>query len=192
MGAPVTMGMLFMVAYNLVDTYFIGLLHDDYQLAASNLAYPVMMVLIAISGIVGNGGASYIARCMGAGAVLLIVALLDAATLAAWLGRCEALGLAALVETHDEAEIDTAVRAGARIIGVNNRNLKDFSVDLGNAARLRDRVPPDCLFVAESGVRGPEDVARLRRLGADAVLVGEALMRAEDKKARLRELKGEP
>ena len=69
MGAPVTMGMLFMVAYNLTDTYFIGLLHDDYQLAASNLAYPVMMILIAISGIVGNGGASYIARCMGAGKI---------------------------------------------------------------------------------------------------------------------------
>lgn len=66
MGLPVTMGMLFMVAYNLVDTYFIGLLHDDYQLAAANLSYPVMMIMIAISGIVGNGGASYIARCIGA------------------------------------------------------------------------------------------------------------------------------
>ena len=129
------------------------------------------------------------ACCMGADAVLLIVALLNAATLEAWLGRCEVLGLAALVETHDEAEIDTAVRAGARIIGVNNRNLKDFSVDLGNAARLREHVPPECVFVAESGVRSPEDVARLRRIGADAVLVGEALMRSENKKARLHELR---
>lgn len=67
MGIPVTMGMLFMVVYNLVDTYFVGLLHDDYQLAATNLAYPIMMVTVAIAGIVGNGGASYIARCIGAG-----------------------------------------------------------------------------------------------------------------------------
>jgi indole-3-glycerol phosphate synthase len=100
------------------------------------------------------------------------------------------LGLAALVEAHDEQEIASAVSAGAEIIGVNNRNLKDFSVDFSNAARLRDRIPPNCLYVAESGVHRPEDVAALKAIGADAVLMGEVLMRSPDKGtmlARLRE-----
>ena len=131
------------------------------------------------------------ARVMGADAALLIVSLTDARTLAAYLERCESLGLAALVETHDETEIDTAVSAGAKIIGVNNRNLKDFTVNMDNAARLRDRIPPDCIYVAESGVRAPEDVERLRRIGADAVLVGETLMRAPDPADMLRSLKGD-
>ena len=130
------------------------------------------------------------ARVLGADAVLLIAALLEDRELAADLDRCAELGLAALVETHDEAEIRRAVAVGARIIGVNNRNLKDFSVNLDNAARLRERVPADRVFVAESGVAGPEDTAYLRRAGADAVLVGEALMRADNKKARLAELRG--
>ena len=108
------------------------------------------------------------ARVMGANAALLIVSLMDERTLAAYLEHCEELGIAALVETHDEEEIRTAVSAGAKIIGVNNRNLKDFSVDFGNAARLRDRIPPECIYVAESGVRTPEDVQRLRQIGADA------------------------
>ena len=131
------------------------------------------------------------ARVMGADAALLIVSLLDEQTLGAYLERCEELGIAALVETHDEAEIRTAAAAGAKIIGVNNRNLKDFSVDFGNAARLRDRIPAGCVYVAESGVKTPEDVERLRRIGADAALIGEALMRAEDPAAMLKQLKGE-
>jgi len=130
------------------------------------------------------------ARVMGADAVLLIVSLLDGKTLEKYLERCGKLGIAALVETHDGEEIRTAVSAGARIIGVNNRNLKDFSVDFENAARLRDRIPADCVYVAESGVRTPEDVQRLREIGADAALVGETLMRAEDPAAMLRALKG--
>jgi indole-3-glycerol phosphate synthase len=93
------------------------------------------------------------------------------------------------VETHDAAEIDTAVAAGAEVIGVNNRNLKDFSVDFENAARLRDRIPPDRIYVAESGVSRPEDVDRLQRIGADAVLIGEMLMRAPDRRAALGELR---
>ncbi len=129
------------------------------------------------------------ARVMGADAVLLICALLDTPTLARYLDRCEELGLSALAETHNAAEIDSALAAGARLIGVNNRNLKDFSVDFSNAARLRDRIPPECTFVAESGVRGPEDVRMLRRIGADAALIGEALMRAGDRPAFLRELR---
>ena len=131
------------------------------------------------------------ARVMGANAALLIVSLMDGKTLEAYLERCEELGIAALVETHDEEEICTAVSVGAKIIGVNNRNLKDFSVDFSNAARLRDRIPADCIYVAESGVRTPEDVQRLRQIGADAALIGETLMRAEDPAEMLRRLKGE-
>ena len=128
------------------------------------------------------------ARVMGANAALLIVSLMDGKTLEAYLEHCAELGIAALVETHDEEEIRTAVSAGAKIIGVNNRNLKDFSVDFDNAARLRDRIPTDCVYVAESGVRTPEDVQRLRQIGADAALIGETLMRAEDPAVKLREL----
>lgn len=129
------------------------------------------------------------ARVMGANAALLIVSLMDERTLAAYLEHCEELGIAALVETHDEEEIRTAVSAGAKIIGVNNRNLKDFSVDFGNAARLRDRIPPECIYVAESGVRTPEEVQRLRQIGADAALIGETLMRAEDPAETLKSLR---
>ena len=129
------------------------------------------------------------ARVMGANAVLLIVSLLDRETLEKYLERCAELGIAALVETHDAAEIDTAVAAGAEVIGVNNRNLKDFSVDFENAARLRDRIPPDRIYVAESGVSRPEDVDRLQGIGADAVLIGEMLMRAPDRRAALGELR---
>ncbi|NLT57919.1 MAG: indole-3-glycerol phosphate synthase TrpC [Clostridiales bacterium] len=125
------------------------------------------------------------AKCMGADAVLLICALLDARTVARHLAICDDLGMSALVEAHDEAEIASAVSAGARLIGVNNRNLKDFTVDLSTAARLRDNVPKPALFVAESGVHAPSDIAALRAIGADAVLIGEALMRAADKRALL-------
>ena len=127
----------------------------------------------------------YEARRMGADAALLICALLDARALVEMLSVCDALGMSALVETHDEAEIRMAVSAGARVIGVNNRNLKTFAVDLSNVARLRALVPPNALFVAESGVQSAEDVAAMRRVGADAVLIGEALMRAPDRRATL-------
>ena len=129
------------------------------------------------------------ARVMGADAALLIVSLLDPKTLSAYLERCEELGIAALVETHDADEIRIAVSAGARIIGVNNRNLKDFTVDFDNAARLRDRIPAGCVYVAESGVKTQEDVERLRRIGADAALIGETLMRSENPAETLRLLR---
>ena len=129
------------------------------------------------------------ARVMGADAALLIVSLLDLKTLSAYLERCEELGIAALVETHDADEISIAVSAGARIIGVNNRNLKDFTVDFDNAARLRDRIPAGCVYVTESGVKTQEDVERLRRIGADAALVGETLMRSENPAETLRLLR---
>lgn len=125
----------------------------------------------------------YQAKAMGANAVLLICSLLNTAELSEYLALCEELGLSALTETHNGEEIDQAISAGAKIIGVNNRNLKDFSVDFSNAARLRDRIPPECIYVAESGVKGPEDAGFLKKIGADAALIGEALMRAEDKKA---------
>ena len=131
----------------------------------------------------------YQAKLMGADAVLLICAILDTQTIARYLGICETLGLTALVEAHDAAEIQSAVNAGARVIGVNNRNLKDFSVDFSNASRLRDLIPPESIYVAESGVSCAADVAALRSIGADAVLMGEVLMRAPDKTALLREMR---
>ena len=121
--------------------------------------------------------------------VLLICAILDTKTISEYLEICDTLGLAALVETHDAEEIKSAVSTGAKMIGVNNRNLKDFSVDLGNASRLRDVIPGDRLYVAESGVMSVEDAASLRRAGADAILVGEAMMRADDKKKFLDEMR---
>ena len=132
----------------------------------------------------------YQAKVLGASAVLLICSILPEAQIRESIALCDDLGLSALVEAHDEAEVETALRAGARIIGVNNRNLKDFTVDTANSARLRQLIPADVLFVSESGVRTAEDVAALRKIGADAVLIGETLMRAPDKKAKLAELRG--
>ena len=130
----------------------------------------------------------YEAKVMGADAVLLICALLDTKTLRAYLDICNKLGISALVETHDEREIDSAVAAGAKLIGVNNRNLKDFTVDFSNAVNLRKRIPEDALYVAESGVANREQVKALARIGADAVLMGEALMKAENRMHFLTEL----
>ena len=131
----------------------------------------------------------YQAKALGADCVLLICALHDTATVARYLELCDALGLAALVEAHDAAEIGMAADAGAKLIGVNNRNLRDFSLDFSNAARLRERIPANALYVAESGVTGQADAAALAQIGADAVLVGEALMRAPDKAAMLAALR---
>ena len=126
----------------------------------------------------------YEAKVLGASAVLLICSILDDAAIEKYLGICKEL------ETHDEEEVKRAVNLGATIIGVNNRNLKDFSVDTSNSERLRSIIPSDAVFVSESGVKTAEDVAHLREIGADAVLIGETLMRAADKKAKLNELKG--
>lgn len=132
----------------------------------------------------------YEAKILGASAVLLICSILSGEQIKAYIGICEELGLSALVEAHDENEVRTALSAGASMIGVNNRNLKDFSLDIDNSRRLRELVPPDVLFVSESGVSSAADVAKLREIGADAVLIGEALMRAPDKKAKLAGLRG--
>lgn len=132
----------------------------------------------------------YEAKILGAKAVLLIVAILTEQQLSEYIRICDNLGLTALVEAHDEAEIEKAVKAGARLIGVNNRNLKDFSVDTGNSTRLRSLIPENVLFVSESGIKDASDIQGLRAAGVDAVLIGETLMRAEDKKQKLDELKG--
>ncbi|MBR2594046.1 MAG: indole-3-glycerol phosphate synthase TrpC [Firmicutes bacterium] len=132
----------------------------------------------------------YEAKVLGAAAVLLICSILDEDTIKKYIGICDELGISALVEAHDEYEVKMALSAGAGIIGVNNRNLKDFSVDTENSRKLRELIPKDVLFVSESGVSSAEDVAKLRETGADAILIGEALMRADDKKAKLAELRG--
>ena len=132
----------------------------------------------------------YEAKLLGASAVLLICALLDQARLSEYREIAESLGLSALVEAHDEREIETAAASGAKIIGVNNRNLHDFSVDTHRAQMLRKYAPADTLFVVESGMRTPDDIQAARDADADAVLIGETLMRAPDKAAALQYLKG--
>ena len=132
----------------------------------------------------------YEAKLLGASAVLLICSILSEKQIKEYISICDELGLSALIEAHDESEVKMACSAGARMIGVNNRNLKDFSVDTDNSRRLRELIPCDVLFVSESGVSCAEDVAKLREIGTDAVLIGETLMRASDKKAKLDELRG--
>ena len=131
------------------------------------------------------------ARVAGADAVLLIVAALSADVLARLHARVEALGLDALVEVHDESELGVALDVGARLIGVNNRDLRTFEVDLGVteriAARLRDQ--PGVLLVGESGISGPRDIQRLSEAGAQAFLVGEALMRQPDVREALEKMR---
>ena len=132
----------------------------------------------------------YEARLLGAAAVLLICSILSDAQLKEYIDICDSLGLSALTEAHSEEEVMRALRSGARLIGVNNRDLKDFSVDTENSRRLRHLVPSDVLFVSESGINSAEDIAKLRGTGIDAVLIGETLMRAPDKKKKLAELRG--
>lgn len=132
----------------------------------------------------------YEAKVLGAGAALLICSLLDYVTLKRYMSICHRLGMSALVEVHDEEEMRWAVDAGARVIGVNNRNLKDFTVDIENSLRLREKAPKDILFVAESGIRTQADIERLRQAKVNGVLIGETLMRSEDKKAALQVLNG--
>jgi indole-3-glycerol phosphate synthase len=128
------------------------------------------------------------ARAAGADALLLIVAALDDAALGELLAATRAAGLDALVEAHDADEVRRALRAGADVIGINNRDLRTFTVDRELAVRLRAGVPADRVVVAESGIRNAADVARLRSAGVDAMLVGETLMRAPDPAAALRAL----
>ena len=132
----------------------------------------------------------YEAKVLGASAVLLICAILSDSELLEYGKISRALGLSALVEVHDEREVERALRVEHGIVGVNNRDLKTFTVDCGNSVRLRKMVPDDRLFVSESGIRTAEDIAVLRQNGTDAVLIGETLMRSPDNAAVLRELRG--
>ncbi len=132
----------------------------------------------------------YEAKKMGADAVLLICAILSKSQLEEYAGIAGELGLSALVEAHDEREIEMAKAAGARIIGVNNRNLKDFTVDINNSVRLRKFVPDDILFVSESGMQTRADILRLEENKTNAVLIGETLMRSPDRASMLGELSG--
>ena len=131
----------------------------------------------------------YEARTLGARAILLICSILSEEQIKEYLGICDELGISAIVETHDEEEVRMALNANARIIGVNNRNLKDFTVDSNNSTNLRKLIPEDRIFISESGIKNADDVANAAASGADAVLIGETLMRAADKKAALNELK---
>ena len=133
----------------------------------------------------------YEAKTIGADALLLICALLDTETIRKYLAICDELGLSALVEAHDAEEVKSALQAGASVIGVNNRNLKDFTVDLQNSVNLRTLVPENIIFVSESGIKTQSDVAVLRKNGTDAVLIGETLMRSNDISGEISKLRGE-
>ena len=134
----------------------------------------------------------YQAKTLGASAVLLICAILDKVQLRDYRQLAESLGLDALVEVHDETELEMALDVGAKIVGVNNRDLKTFQVDMQNSIRLRNLAPREVLFVSESGIKGPEEISILREHQVDAVLIGETLMRSTDKKAELERLNGSP
>ena len=163
--------------------YFLG--SDQYlrEIAAA-LTIPALRKDFII-----DGYQIYEAKLLGASAVLLICALLDQAALEAFLKIAEELKLSALVEIHDEGELERALGTGARIIGINNRNLKTFAVDLAVTARLCPLIPAGIVTVAESGIASPADVRALQTLGLDAALVGESLMRSPDKKRFLAELR---
>lgn len=130
----------------------------------------------------------YEAKLLGASAVLLICSLLDTDKIREYISICDELGISALVEAHDENEVNSALAAGARIIGVNNRNLNDFSVDVNNSTKYREMIPDDIIFVSESGIKTHDDIKVLLNNKTNAVLIGETFMRAENKKAMLEEL----
>lgn len=132
----------------------------------------------------------YEAKFLGASAVLLICAILNDEQLEKYIRISHSLGMSALVEAHSAEEVKRAVQCGARVIGVNNRNLHTFEVDITTSLRLRELVPKEVCFISESGIRNAEDIATLREHGADGVLIGETLMRAGDKKMELAKLRG--
>lgn len=131
----------------------------------------------------------YEAKILGAKAVLLICSILSGEQIESYIKICDDLGLSALVEAHNEDEIKTAINSGARIIGVNNRNLKDFTVNTKNSENLRKLVPKDIIFIAESGITNAQDIKNLKNNNVNGVLIGETLMKAQDKKQKLLELK---
>ena len=133
----------------------------------------------------------YEAKVIGANCILLICAILDLDTLKSYLELAHSLGLSVIVEAHDEDEVKMALASGAKIIGVNNRDLRTFTVDINNSARYRKMVPEDITFISESGIKTAEDIQKLRENGTNAVLIGETFMRSADKKAALAQLREE-
>jgi len=132
----------------------------------------------------------YESKQMGASAILLICSLLDTDTLSKYISIAHSLGLSALAEVHNEEEVESALKAGARIIGVNNRNLKTFDVDISNSVKLRSMIPEDIIFISESGIKSTQDITLLKSIKTNAVLIGETLMTSEDKKKQLKILRG--
>ena len=164
--------------------YFLG--NDEYlKEIAARVKIPVLRKDFTV-----DAYQIYEAKVLGASAVLLICSLLETDILREYILNADSLGLSCLVETHDEDEVKSAITAGARIIGVNNRDLKSFTVDINNSVKLRPLVPDNIIFVSESGIKTPEDVSLLRRIKADAALIGEAFMRRDDKAEALAELRG--
>ncbi len=166
--------------------YFLG--KDEYlEEIASQVKVPVLRKDFVIDDYM-----IYEAKVLGASAVLLICALLDTEVVRRYIRLCDTLGMTALVEVHDETEMQEAILAGARVIGVNNRNLKDFTVDIRNSIRLREKAPEEILFIAESGIQTAEDIEALRCTNVNGVLIGETLMRSDDKAGMLKMLNGGP
>ena len=168
----------------LTESYFFKGSNDYLKEIAENVQIPILRKDFTIDEYM-----IYEAKTLGASAILLIVSILDDVQLKEYLDLAHDLGLSAIVETHDEEEIRTAIDAGAEIIGVNNRNLADFTVDINNSINLRRLVSDDILFISESGIKTAEDVRRLKENNVDAVLIGETLMKSDDKKAMIAELK---
>lgn len=166
------------------ERYFKGSL-DILKTVAADSATPVLRKDFTIDPYM-----IYEAKVAGAQIILLIVAILTDEQLKEYLSLANELGLSAIVEAHNEEEVLRAVKVNARIIGVNNRNLKDFTVDFDNTKRLRQLVPPEILFISESGIKDRSDVVILEQIGVDGILVGETFMKAADKLAIIKELRG--
>jgi indole-3-glycerol phosphate synthase len=169
----------------LTDRQYFGAEADDLKCVSSAVAVPVLRKDFVI-----DEWQIRESLCLGADAILLIVRLLESPQLSDYLTLCREMSLGALVEVHDEVELETAVAAGAGIIGINNRNLASFAVSLTTSLRLRPLIPPGVIAVAESGISTRADVVALEQAGFDAVLVGESLVRASDPEALLAELRG--
>ena len=163
--------------------FFLG--SDDYLSdIAQNVSIPILRKDFVIDEYM-----IWQAKAFGASAILLIVSILDTVQLKKYPDLAHDLGLSAIVETHDASEISTAMIVGAEIVGVNNRNLNDFTVDIENSINLRRCVSGDVVFISESGIKTKEDVTRLKENNVDAVLIGETLMKSDDKKSMISELK---
>ena len=168
----------------LTEPYFFKGSNDYLREIAENVSIPVLRKDFVIDEYM-----IWEAKLLGASCVLLIVSILSIVELKKFLDLAHDLGLSAIVETHDGDEIRTAMNVGAEIIGVNNRNLNDFTVDIENSISLRRCVSGDVIFISESGIKTPEDVRKLKENDVDAVLIGETLMKSDDKKAMISELK---